>query len=869
MHTWVLRIFAVVTVLFAGIGSAFADWNSFITNFDKSDYGYGMSTWRIATCGRWTYFANQKGMLQFDGTSWKSFPLNNRGEARGVAVFADQNRIYVGGEDEYGYFSAAADGTLSYTCLSDKLGAKFANVGNIFDFYSANGSLYMRGDKYIVVETGGKYHLVTSPNKIFASVMKDGVLYVATDYGVDVLVGRQLVPLRGGEILAGKRINAMVEYDGGIIITTANHGLYFYDGQEVRPFLPAIDAFISRAVICCAAVKGTRLALGTIHNGLILVDMESGAVDRYDERRGLQNNTVISVAFDHLGNIWAGLDYGVDYIRLESAFSYLYRSPKSYGIGYAAMLFEGKLYLGTDRGLFSTPYPVRLDNGDADIRQTDVPSGLTWYLYKAGDELLCLHDKGIFSIRGGILRRVTDISGAWTCQTVAGRKDMMFVGTYNGLYVIRRQDGEWRKLGKVKGIEHPVRYMRQSSRNMVKVYMPNTGKAIQYRLDASLTQVMASTSLNEPYKAAAERSELDKMFVEQNLSENILTIDRSCKIVPYERGFLMFNRSKNNPSSHVVYIQSVGLVREPDSLVYASNFKGLRHEPRIEWGQNSVRIEYNVPHYISPTEVTYRYRINGGQWSEPTTASTKELTDLYEGKYTFEVMATFYDNSTSTDAVTFTVLPPWYRTWVAYVSYLIVLILLAWGTKKLVDRRVELKKRKALVEKNREINRMKIEIDHLEKEKMDMDLMHKSQEIANLMINVTRKNEILQEIKTDIMNVISSGCNVVEARRQLLVINGKVDVNISGDDVIRRFEEEFDIVNNNFTKKLSARFPDLSRQERMLCAYLKMNLSTKDIAPLLNISVRGVETMRYRIRKKMELSREDNLTDFLNNLAAE
>ena len=88
-------------------------------------------------------------------------------------------------------------------------------------------------------------------------------------------------------MLAGKRINAMVEYDGGIIITTATHGLYFYDGQEVRPFLPATGAFISRAVICCAAVKGTRLALGTIHNGLILVDMESGAVDRYDERRGL------------------------------------------------------------------------------------------------------------------------------------------------------------------------------------------------------------------------------------------------------------------------------------------------------------------------------------------------------------------------------------------------------------------------------------------------------------------------------------------------------------------------------------------------------------------------------------------------------
>ena len=66
-------------------------------------------------------------------------------------------------------------------------------------------------------------------------------------------------------------------------------------------------------------------------------------------------------------------------------------------------------------------------------------------------------------------------------------------------------------------------------------------------------------------------------------------------------------------------------------------------------------------------------------------------------------------------------------------------------------------------------------------------------------------------------------------------------------------------------KRLHERHPGLSNNERMMCAYLKMNLSTKEIAPLLNISVRGVETMRYRLRKKLGLEREDNLTDYLNN----
>lgn len=70
-------------------------------------------------------------------------------------------------------------------------------------------------------------------------------------------------------------------------------------------------------------------------------------------------------------------------------------------------------------------------------------------------------------------------------------------------------------------------------------------------------------------------------------------------------------------------------------------------------------------------------------------------------------------------------------------------------------------------------------------------------------------------------------------------------------------------------KRLHARHPDLSNNERMMCAYLKMNLSTKEIAPLLNISVRGVETIRYRLRKKFGLEREDSLTDYLSNSTVE
>ena len=187
-------------------------------------------------------------------------------------------------------------------------------------------------------------------------------------------------------------------------------------------------------------------------------------------------------------------------------------------------------------------------------------------------------------------------------------------------------------------------------------------------------------------------------------------------------------------------------------------------------------------------------------------------------------------------------------------------------------------KQQALVEKDKKMKEMAKEYEEerarqekqimlLEKETLEHDLQHKSQEMANLMINFVRKNEMLNDIKAEIAKVIASlkGESAREGKKQLLLISSKIDANIQSDEVLKRIEEQFDLIHNNFMKRLHAKHPTLSNNERMMCAYLKMNLSTKEIAPLLNISVRGVETIRYRLRKKFGLEREDSLVDYLNN----
>jgi len=103
-------------------------------------------------------------------------------------------------------------------------------------------------------------------------------------------------------------------------------------------------------------------------------------------------------------------------------------------------------------------------------------------------------------------------------------------------------------------------------------------------------------------------------------------------------------------------------------------------------------------------------------------------------------------------------------------------------------------------------------------------------------------------------------------KRMIVSLNNQINSNIQSDDILKRFEEQFDIIHNKFISRVRTQHPDLTVGELKMCAYLKMNLSSKEIAPLLNLSVRGVETLRYRLRKKMDLTREDNLVEYLDSI---
>ena len=153
-------------------------------------------------------------------------------------------------------------------------------------------------------------------------------------------------------------------------------------------------------------------------------------------------------------------------------------------------------------------------------------------------------------------------------------------------------------------------------------------------------------------------------------------------------------------------------------------------------------------------------------------------------------------------------------------------------------------------------------IVQLKNESLHNEIKLKSKQLANNAMALVKKNETLQEIKKELM-LNKDGFSNYYAFKKLVK---KLDNSIVLKDEWEVFEENFTQVHDEFFEILKSRHSKLTPKDLKICAYIKMNLSSKEIAPLMNISVRGVETHRYRLKKKLDLENDISVVDYLLNI---
>lgn len=292
-----------------------------------------------------------------------------------------------------------------------------------------------------------------------------------------------------------------------------------------------------------------------------------------------------------------------------------------------------------------------------------------------------------------------------------------------------------------------------------------------------------------------------------------------------------------------------------------------------------LRFEFASPKMISSAEINYSYKLENidENWSAWQKNAYKEYTHLRPGTYKFYVksrnLAGVIGKETSFE---FTILPKWYQTNLAIVIYIILGILLTYLITRSVRRKIGYERLKSKLEIEKSQQLLELELEKLklkhDKEKIQQDKMlleeniiDKSKELANYTFLLSQKKSVFNELQQDLKS-LRELLKSEESRKKITEIFQKINQHKIGEEYMEIFDVNFEKINHDFFEKLKELDPTLTKRELRLCAFVKMDLTNKEISPLLNISIRGVESARYRVRKKLNVQHEDNFISFLNDL---
>lgn len=931
--------------------SVHADWQRSITHYSRHSYKAASQNWMVKqNSNGWMYFANNKGLLEFDGTHWTTYPIYN---AKVRALETDGSRIYVGGLQQFGYFIPNALGKLDYVCLSDSI--EKSVVGNIWRILVNEGRVYYQSDNCIFLYENGRITRIPC-NDIVHSALINQRFYAATTRGIYMLDGEAFTELsHSDDLLANfsrKRIVGMFSYqDRPLIINRQGEVLHYGTDGWKALHQPVLREILQNNLLFCTALYEHLLVLGTVQNGLILLNLTTGATEHISTDNGLQNKTILSMSFDREGNLWLGLDNGIDCIHLRSP---LLHSGLALGSGYASCLYQGKLYLGTNQGIFVSDYPI-IPNKRHTIRAIPQIVGQVYSMTVHDGKLFCAGSNELTVIDGTQIYQIPDIRGVWWVKPLPATGKLL-AATYVGYHLLKKENGRWKTDRIVKGGNYSSKtlyiepmtgtiWTANKEGGVHRLLLSADGDSIVKATCHNSAQLPAGNNVHvgtvngetviasrnglfkyNPLKDGLERHrELERMldggvaytYIMQDSLHNIWYVTngtlkllryhaqkgnyyrnenemflKDCLIEDFEHvgvlnngdafigteeGFSLLHFHEKPSRGHMpdLQVRYVYLTGIRDSLIYGQSYLPNHAQIQIPYTNNSIRIEYSTNNYDKSLTLLYSCRLEGPnheEWSQPSENTMKEYTMLPEGKYTFYVRTSIDNGEPAMASCTFEILPPWYRTWWSTMLYLLLgLLLLCY-----LYYAIRIRQKRALMVKELELYRQKMEfqkegalkdqrIDSLKEENLQAELRHKSEELISKTLNVVRKNEILQEIRKEALNISHSikEENLVAIRRKTLRLISQIDTNIEHDDDLQAFQSSFDSVHHGFFRKLEEQYPELTHRDKLLCAYIKMNLLSKEIAPLMNISLRGVEISRYRLRKKLNLSEGENLVEFL------
>ncbi|MFV8373529.1 triple tyrosine motif-containing protein [Flavobacterium sp. LB2P74] len=317
----------------------------------------------------------------------------------------------------------------------------------------------------------------------------------------------------------------------------------------------------------------------------------------------------------------------------------------------------------------------------------------------------------------------------------------------------------------------------------------------------------------------------------------------------------------------------------PKDTLILGNATQTELKLKIPYASNHIKFTFSSPIYENMENVAFTYLLEGfdDRWSDWSASAVKEYTNLKEGNYKMKVKVRNSFGLESEEAfVSFTIAPPWYRHFLAYLLYILIITASIFFIRNRIKVKIRknkyyetIEQRRLYLEKESKIRQeqyeLEKEIEKLKNDKLQIKILTKDKELVNNSLQVVKKNKILNGIIYKLKDINVESFDDA-TKFQFSKLNKSITKEVNADKSWKDLEKHIKNVHFDFLKRLKEKHPTISPRELDLSTYLLMNMSTKEIAEIMNISSGGAELARYRLRKKLELNKKENLTGFLMSI---
>jgi ligand-binding sensor domain-containing protein/DNA-binding CsgD family transcriptional regulator len=899
--------------------------------FKPKDYGAEDQNWSISQGkDKSIYFANNKGLLMYNGARWKLYKSKNSSIVRSVKVIGE--KIYTGSYMDFGYWEKNKFGTLEYSSITSNKNISLAEDEEFWNILEL--------DRWIIFQSLDRIYIYDSKFKTIAIIesetsitkiyeVNNEIYYQKINQGIFKFKNGEEILISSDVIVKDNIVINIFEDNNQLLFQTKELGFFIMENNKNLEEwdIPLNTKLRKYNVYNSLQLSNGDFILGSVSNGILYLNKEKEISYTINQSRGLGNNTVLSLFEDIDKNVWLGLDNGISNINFNVPFRVYKDDLGVLGTVYTTFLDDGVLYLGTNQGLF---YKDKKNT----FRFVPGTEGQVWSLQKFKNTLFCGHDKGIFIISKGKAERISNTFGTWLIKEISGKEDLLILGNYKGLYVLQNENRKWNLRNKITGFDISSRHIEFINPNELLVSHEQKG-VFQLKIDDEFRAVLSSTktSIKKSIKSSLNKyndkvlygsnegvfyydpqslnfkkdsvlstlfgytgyisgklvSENNKLFAftNDNISyvqkeqlsaqyelfsipipnslretkdgyENILFIKDNKYLIGTKSGYIVTDLKIRNKNQQIIKLDEV----TTNSLQGDQKNLNLSENGVLKNEENDIKFFYSISDFSKYLPSLFQYRLLGlnNEWSNWSAKSEIYFENLPHGNYTFEVRGRVGAQKTN-NAIkySFNIAKPWYLKTSSLIIYIISAILLLMIINVLHRNYFKNQQAKLLKRKEKELEIKQLENEqqlmHFKNLDLQKDIDSKNRELGLSTMNLIKRNELLGTIKKELGNTK----NINDIKEVIELINN----NLNTSDDWKLFEEAFKNTDKGFMKKLKSEHSNLTSNDLRLCTYLRLNLSSKEIAPLLNISIRSVEVKRYRLRKKMNLPHEASLSSYI------